>query len=256
MPRPAGPTTLASRESLVVRAFRKLMVDSPGGWYSASEVREAIAGDIGLGKDTSTVREIWRLGRKALRAKGYLGARVAKYPSQPQIEYSLEMIDARFSLPMDDFVALEKEGQARFFSPPALTEAEARVAQKRASEGLSAVPSEIGEMFVDQVSTDRLEEELLRRLRLPVAKPAPRLSVVEQALADVLSPRPPVGATRPPSAKFMRRLQQAVKGSAKLPSRRSTEQRTPNRRRGAPRHPRRGRPSRFAVERRGRPRAS
>ena len=183
--------------------------------------------------------------------KAYLSARVAR--TSTGIEYRLDVIDARFGLPTDEFVELVEKGQGRFFSPPALTEAEKHASQKQASGSPSTVSEELGEMFVHHVSTERLEEELLRRLLSP---PDRHLSGIERALVEAVSPTPSAAARRPPSAALMRKLQRAIKDSSKPPSTRSGERRTPSPRRASSARRPRGRPSRSAEEHRGKRRAS
>ena len=118
MPRVAGTEAIASREDVVIRAFRNLLVTQPGGWYSSEQLISAIALDLGKPKSGSTVRETWRLGRNALLKQGYLGTKSLVGPRGPEIRFYLRYIDGKLRVPYrpvpDRCLARKESG----FSPP------------------------------------------------------------------------------------------------------------------------------------------
>ncbi len=227
----------------MIRAFRKLMADSPGGWYSASQIQASIAADLNLPKAHSTVRETWRFGKKSLLAKIYLGVRTFQPPRGPEIRYYLRYIDGRISVPADQYIQLTQAERDRLFPPRKRTEAEERESRKEFGKMLSGGISFLTKLALASESTEHLENELLERLRWPATEANAPFSA---ELPDLRKAH--VEFRRPPSMEFALAIQAGLKGSGAPPSSRSAAPRTPSRRRATSGLPRRRKPSLIASE--------
>lgn len=233
MSRPVGSVAVASREDVVVRAFRRLLNRNPGGWFAATELQAAIAEDLAKDKSGSTVREAWRVGRAALKRKHYLSAKAFDTPRGHEIRYYLRAIDGRITIPYDQYRDLSSVEREALFPPPVLTEEERRRRFKAnvgpALEGLVL----LRKLALGGATTDELEAELLSRFS-PPDPPSP----FAQAHPEMLE------LQRPPSATFAREVLSRTRIASGRQTRRLAERRTANRQRGAPGHRPRARPSR------------
>jgi hypothetical protein len=241
MPRRVGTEAANSRQDVVIRAFRRLMSESPGGWYSAPQVQGAIGADLALPRAHSTVRESWRFGKRSLLAKSYLGVRTFQTTRGPEIRYFLRYVDGRISVPADQFHQMPREERERLFPPPVRTEAEERAAGKEAMKTLAKGLSWLTKLALAAESTDALEQELLDRLRNPATQATSGFAEDHPELQQAH-----VRFRRPPSLEFARAIEAGLTGSGAPPSSRSTAPQIPSPRRAGVEPRRRRQPSRRA----------
>lgn len=210
---------------MVIRAFRELMTESPGGWYSAPQIQAAIGADLGLPRGHSTVRETWRFGKKSLLAKLYLGVRTFPAPSGPEIRYYLRYVDGRISVPADQYLQMPPEERERLFPPPVRTQAEQRESEREAMKSFAKGLSLLSDLALSAETTERLEKELISRLQMSVTLETKGISRDDPEMAAAR-----MRAYRPPSTQFVHDLLAGLKDSGGLPSTRSAVRRTPSRR--------------------------
>jgi hypothetical protein len=242
MPREVGSKAVPSREEVVVQAFRSLMKSHPGGWYSATQLCAQIATDLNLRKESSTVRENWRFGRKSLSKKAYLGKRLFEAKRGPEVRYFLRAIDGKISVPADQYSQMSDAERDLLFPLPVRTQEDRQKLERAGWDRLGKGLALAGNIFLASTSTEALEQELLRRLT----------AEYDSAEADLIKDQPQLHQEahrrihRRPTAEFGRELLTRLQGSEGRPSNHLVEPRTPIRHRASSELRRRQRPSRTA----------
>ena len=209
MPRNRGSSAVKNRVETVRRALFSLMKVSSSRALSASDVKEEIGRELSKNPDSSTVREIWRLGRAELLRLGELSAERGGPADAPAIVYRLVGYRGTFAITPENYVLLSPEVRGKMESA-------------NISEAFSALVNLGAEIFKSEFK--RVSDEAPSR-KVSMREPAPR-----QALSGEESPTP------------SRRLG----GRGLPPSPRSKTRRIPTRRREASARPRRERPARVA----------
>lgn len=223
MPRRVGTPAVTSREEVVMRAFTALRAPRSDGWFYAAEIEEAIASELGRSRNESTVREIWRLGRKSLKDRAYLSTRVSSSGDRDRIQYFLRFVDGKVRVPWRQWSQLSKEEQQKLFPRSPQTEAEMKKARsqgmKVVAEGFKVAKG----LFLGGTPTEDLERELLKRLN-----PEPEENWSDFAKRNrERHLRYLAKVKRPPSHEFATRLLELLTGSGRSIVSHPTGTRTP-----------------------------
>lgn len=209
MPRTPNSSAVKDRVETARNALVRLMQGSSSRAFSDSEIKVEIGRELSKEPESSTVREIWRLGRAKLLRSGELEAERGGPTYAPAFVYRLAGYRGTFAIPPENYASLPPEVRKRMEA--------AKISGAFAN--LVDLGAAIFKFEFQRVADKALSREDSMR------EPAPR-----RALSGEESPSPP------------RRLG----GDGLPPSPRSKPRRIPTRRREASARPRRERPARVA----------